>query len=231
MKNIRENPVIPRQYRYLAFLTGLSFFFTGCFSGNPQDSSTTAQMEQTLKTKLADVLPKIDSELQATATYLDLENGYEYSNETGLQKIDTGHEDKKGVIRFANGAFLKKHSQTVKESNSIQSRANFIYLRSVKSIIGYNGASAEITPPNTNVSLWFSGINEAGEAGYNYFGIKSTQTICVIDAYNPICPPGTIPQTQAFDVEGGLFTSAGPYYIQGRYLFYISNNGNYSILR
>jgi hypothetical protein len=231
MKNIRNSSTSLKKYRYLVFLTSLGFFFAGCLSENPQNSSITTQIEQSLKTKLEDALPEVNPELRSTATYLDLENGYEYSNENGLQKIETGHEDAKGIIRFSNGSFLRKNSPTIRESSNIQPRANFEYLRSVKSIAGYNGIYREITPPSSN-PLWFTGINEAGEAGYNYFGVKSSQPVCIPDPYkNPPCPPGSIPQSQSYDVEGGIFTSAGPNYIQGRYLFYMSNNGSYSILR
>ncbi len=215
------------KYRYYVLLAILCFSSVACLQETTIDTDMPL-IEEQLKTKLNNVLPSLSPELRESATYIDLKNGFEYSNSGGFQKIEVGYEDQLGIVRFANGATLKKNSQLIKESDKLRLQANFTFLRGVNSVVGYNGISAEFTPPSNN-SIWFNGINEAGEAGYNYLGVRSTQPICTPSTYNPVCPPGSIPRS--FDAEGGTFTSAGPFYLVGKYYFYISNNGANTPLR
>jgi hypothetical protein len=212
-----------RLYQRSIYLGLLAIFFIGCTvetTQNNEDLNTLQEMQAALDKGLS----KIEPELRDNTSFVDLEKGFEYSYKDGLRRIDVGKEDDQGVIRFKDGTFLKKNSKLSEPQNALRPQALYSYLRSVNSIVNHNGVSADVTPPSTS-SPSFYGIDQAGEAGYNYLGIRSTQTVCEPNIYKPTCPPNTIPK--AFDVEGGIFTSAGPNWVQKKFQFYTSNNGTY----
>jgi hypothetical protein len=205
------------------YLGLLAIFFMGCTVENVQDTEN-LKIIQEMQENLDKGLSKIEPELRENTSFVDLEKGFEYSYKDGLRRIDVGKEDNQGIIRFKDGSFLKKNSKLSENQDTLRPQAAYSLLRSVQSIVNYNGISATITPPSSS-SLSFYGIDQAGEAGYDYLGIRSTQTECNPTTYQPVCPPNTIPK--AFDVEGGIFTSAGPNWVQKKYQFYTSNNGEY----